>query len=57
MKKNPASRAPRARIAHKLPQNVCLETWTIKISYLAWQEKLIHEKKSRFARTARPQRT
>ena len=30
MKKNPASRAPRARSAHKLPQNVCLGTWTIK---------------------------
>ena len=46
----------RARSAYKLLQNVCLETWTNKISYLVWQEKLIHEKKSRFARAARPQR-
>ena len=44
MEKNPASRAPHAPSVHKLPQSVCLETWIIKISYLAWQEKLIHEK-------------
>ena len=54
-----AHRAPAARknvfcSLHKPPENDCFETRTIKISYLSLQNKMIHEKKSCFSRTARP---
>ena len=53
----PAARENVFRLLHKLPQNDCFESWTIKISWLSLQKKLVHEKYSHFERTARPWRT